>query len=237
MWKLPLRASGFSIQCPRGMELCLSSLGGDRGCIWSAYMVTGKQVDLFSEHASYLKCLLSHSVIDFCSFCFQKYSKAVDGTWKFLRNTFRNHLAGSLLSGRTGLLSLLFSLWNICKKVRPLFLKDLSEFMVSSIPKVGICQGITIRALKMFLIVFFLFWIGFLHRWSGCSCWHRQPHMSCDFRDTSCLRKCSLRPSLAVSFYSTTRDPGFQCVCSGRGTRRHYYLGLLERTDLEEAVP
>lgn len=170
------------------MERYLSSLWGDWCCVWSVYMVTGKHDDLFSQHASYLKCLLSHRVIGFCSFHFQKHSKAVDGTWKFLRNTFRNRLAESLLSGRTGLLSVLFSLWNICKKIRPLFLKDLSEFMVSSTPKVRLCQEISIRALKMFLIVFFLFWIGLLHRWSGCSCWHRHPHMSCDFRDTSCPR-------------------------------------------------
>lgn len=120
-------------------------------------MVTEKRDYLFSPQATSLKCLLSHRVIDFCSFHFQKYSTAIEGTWKFLRNTFRNHLAGSMLSGRTGFLSLLFSLWNICKKIRPLFFKDLSEFLAWSPPQVRICQGITSRALKMFFIVFFLF--------------------------------------------------------------------------------
>lgn len=150
--------------------------------------------------------------------------KPLGGTWTFLRNTFRNHLAGSRLAERTALLSLLFSLWNICTKTRPLFFKALSALMVESTPKVRNCQGIKdlFRALKMCSLTFcFLNWPSASMEWVFL--WHRQPHTWYDFRDTSCPRTYSLLPSFeTAAFLFYNQIPDFQCPQPGRGTTEHH---------------
>lgn len=66
----------------------------------------------------------------------------------------------------------------------------------------------------------FLFWTGLLHWWSGCYCWHWQPHMSNDFRDRQ-------QPE--------TRVPPEHTV--GRGHIKHHPRSLLKRTYLGGAGP